>query len=141
MEKKTTAKKIHKEKYFFAIGRRKTANARVKLFAEGKGEITVNERTFESYFPTFGLQKMAQDPLTVLGLEKKMNAIVTTSGGGVGAQAKATSLGIARALILIDPAYRTVLKKDGFLKRDDRKKERKKPGLKRARRRPQWQKR
>src|SRR3989338_1405012 len=142
MEKKATSpKKQHKEKYFFAVGRRKTAQARVKLFAEGKGEITVNQRTFESYFPTFGLQKMAQDPLTVLGLEKKMNAIVTTAGGGGGAQAKATSLGIARALILIDPTYRTVLKKDGFLKRDDRKKERKKPGLKRARRRPQWQKR
>ena len=101
----------------------------------------MNERPFEAYFPTFGLQKMAQDPLLVLGLEKKINAVITTAGGGVGAQAKASSLGIARALLLIDPNYRGVLKKSGFLSRDARKKERKKPGLKRARRRPQWQKR
>ena len=142
MEKKAAhPKKQHKDKYIFAVGRRKTARARVKLFADGKGDITVNERTFESYFPTFSLQKTAQDPLLLLGLEKKYNAIVTASGGGVGAQAKATSLGIARALIIVDPNYRTVLKKEGYLKRDDRKKERKKPGLKRARRRPQWQKR
>ncbi|OGE76896.1 MAG: 30S ribosomal protein S9 [Candidatus Doudnabacteria bacterium RIFCSPHIGHO2_02_FULL_48_21] len=149
MEKKTTtaaAKKVavpkkHKDKYFFAVGRRKTAQARVKVWASGTGEITVNERPFEAYFPTFGLQKMAQDPLLVLGLEKKINAVITTAGGGVGAQAKASSLGIARALLLIDPNYRGVLKKSGFLSRDARKKERKKPGLKRARRRPQWQKR
>lgn len=140
MDKKTAVKKPTK-KYFFAVGRRKTANARVKLFADGKGEITVNDRPFADYFPSFGQQKMAQDPLMILGLEKKVNAIITTAGGGVGAQAKAASLGIARALLLIDPNYRSVLKKNGFLSRDARKKERKKPGLKRARRAPQWQKR
>lgn len=131
----------HKEKYFFAVGRRKTAHARVKLFSDGKGEFTINERTFESYFPTFTLQKIVLDPLVSLGLEKKVNAIITTAGGGVSGQAVAASLGIARALLLVDPNNRTVLKKGGFLSRDARKKERKKPGLKRARRRPQWQKR
>lgn len=147
MEKKAIIKsahpviKKHKEKYFFAVGRRKTAGARVKLYAEGKGEVTVNERAFEAYFPTFSLQKTVLDPLTLLGLEKKVKAVITTAGGGVAGQAKAASLGIARALLLVDPSYRSVLKKQGFLSRDARKKERKKPGLKRARRRPQWQKR
>ncbi len=155
MEKKATTKKssehkreapakksvTHKEKYFFSVGRRKTAQARVKLFAEGTGEITVNSRPLQSYFPTLSQQKLATDPLVVLGLEKKVRATVSALGGGVTAQAKAVSLGLARALLLIDPAYRTVLKKGGFLSRDARKKERKKPGLKRARRAPQWQKR
>ena len=152
MEKKATIKKtvepkkirkapVHKEKYFFGVGRRKTARARVKLFADGKGQITVNERTFESYFPTFSLQKVVLDPLAILGLEKKTNALITVSGGGVSAQATAASLGLSRALLLLDLNFRPVLKKSGFLSRDARKKERKKPGLKRARRRPQWQKR
>lgn len=143
-EKKAPAPKKavqHKEKYFFAVGRRKTAHARVKLFASGKGEITVNTRPFESYFPTFSLQKTVMDPLAALGLEKKVNAVISTAGGGVNGQADAASLGLARALLLVDPNYRLVLKKGGFLSRDARKKERKKPGLKRARRRPQWQKR
>lgn len=156
MEKKAVSKKpaaskkeasikkaahTHKEKYFFAVGRRKTAHARVKLYPAGSGEFTVNERPFEAYFPTFSLQKNALDPLTSLGLEKKYKAAITTSGGGVAAQAKAVSLALARALLLIDPNQRLVLKKAGFLSRDARKKERKKPGLKRARRAPQWQKR
>ena len=155
MEKKATTKKssehkreapakkpvTHKEKYFFAVGRRKTAQARVKLFAEGAGEITVNDRPWQAYFPTLSLQKVVTDPLVALGLEKKVKASVSTIGGGVSAQARAVSLGLARALLLIEPSYRTVLKKGGFLSRDARKKERKKPGLKRARRAPQWQKR
>ena len=128
-------------KYFFAIGRRKTAHARVKLYPEGTGEITVNERPFLAYFPSIGMQKSVTDPLTVLGLEKKINVMARANGGGVAAQADAVSLGISRALLLLDPNNRLVLKKSGFLARDARKKERKKPGLKRARRAPQWQKR
>ncbi|OGE84282.1 MAG: 30S ribosomal protein S9 [Candidatus Doudnabacteria bacterium RIFCSPHIGHO2_01_FULL_49_9] len=131
----------HKERYHFAVGRRKTATASVKLFVDGAGEITVNERPFQQYFPTLSLQKMALDPLVALGLEKKVKVLVNTSGGGVSGQAKAMSLGIARAMLLVEPNHRLVLKKAGFLSRDARKKERKKPGLKRARRAPQWQKR
>src|SRR3989344_8264700 len=76
-------------KYFFAVVRRKTSTVRIKLFPEGTGEITVNERPFAAYFPTFGLQKSVMDPLTSLGLEKKINVKVIASGGGVASQAKA----------------------------------------------------
>src|SRR3989338_263501 len=88
------AKKVvhHKERYHFAVGRRKTATASVKLFVDGAGEITVNERPFQQYFPTLSLQKMALDPLVALGLEKKVKVLVNTSGGGVSGQAKAMSL-------------------------------------------------
>lgn len=128
-------------KYIFAIGRRKTSEARVKLTPSGKGDFHVNQRDYAKYFPTFELQKMVTDPLLALGLEKKTNLDVRVSGGGVASQARATSLAIARALVKEDSSRKTVLKKQGLLTRDPRKKERKKPGLKRARRAPQWQKR
>ncbi|MDP3741502.1 MAG: 30S ribosomal protein S9 [bacterium] len=130
-----------KSKYIFAVGRRKTAKARVKLFVGGSGMITVNGRQFENYFPTLQLQKDATDALNTSGLLKKVDVEASTNGGGVNAQAKAIRLGIARALVVLDPAFKTVLKKEGYMTRDARKKERKKPGLKRARRAPQWQKR
>ena len=128
-------------RYHFAIGRRKTAQAKVRLFVDGKGDISVNNRKFEDYFPTSFLQRAVLDPLTVLGLEKKINIVAMTNGGGVSAQAKAIGLGIARALLKVEPLHRAVLKKQGVLTRDARKKERKKPGLKRARRAPQFSKR
>lgn len=140
-EPKKKAAAAKPEKYVFAIGRRKRAQSKVKLFMSGKGDIAVNTRAFGHYFPNLGLQKMVLDPLTTLGLEKKVNITVSTDGGGVAAQAKATSLAISRALIKADPNFRPALKKLGFLTRDAREKERKKPGLKRARRAPQWQKR
>ncbi|MBI4050135.1 MAG: 30S ribosomal protein S9 [Candidatus Doudnabacteria bacterium] len=156
-EKKTAIKKIAKKaapkpkaekavkkpvsKYIFAIGRRKTANARVKLYAAGKGEYTVNGKPFTQYFPTFQLQQTATAPLALQGLAKQVNLAVVVSGGGVVAQAQAVSLAIARAMVALDPNHKLVLKKQDLLTRDARKKERKKPGLKRARRAPQWQKR
>lgn len=148
MEKTTAKKKATKKasvsasaKYIFAIGRRKTARARVKLFDGGTGEIKVNERGFEDYFPTLSVQKAVLEPLDAIGVLKKYNITAGTSGGGIAAQAQAMALAISRALIIADPNSRGVLKKQGLLSRDSRKKERKKPGLKRARRAPQWQKR
>ena len=134
-------KKSLAPRYFFGIGRRKTARAKIRVYLEGKGEITFNQKPIFEYFPTLQLQKAVLDPLSSLGLEKGVNITGRRSGGGISAQAKAASLGIARALVLFNPDHKTVLKKQGFLTRDARKKERKKPGLKRARRAPQWQKR
>ena len=139
--KEEAVKKPQAQKYFFGLGRRKTARAKVKLFPEGKGEIVFNQKPIFEYFPTLQLQKVVLDPLSVLGFEKKFDVAGRLSGGGISAQARAASLGIARALVLLNPDHKTVLKKQGFLTRDSRKKERKKPGLKRARRAPQWQKR
>lgn len=140
-KKKTAKKPAAVASYIFAVGRRKTARAKVKLFTEGTGEIEVNERAFENYFPALSFQKVVQAPLDAIGVLKKYNIKVRTAGGGISAQADATALGISRALVKLDPNARTVLKKEGLLRRDARKKERKKPGLKRARRAPQWQKR
>ncbi len=145
VEKKTTIKKVskvhHPAKYFFAIGRRKTAIAKVKMFIDGIGEMAVNARPLINYFPTISLQKLATDPLNITGLLKKVNIEAKVLGGGVNAQAQAFGLGVARALVASNPEIKTILKKQGLLTRDARKKERKKPGLKRARRAPQWQKR
>lgn len=141
----TTTKQVKKPekkaKYIFAVGRRKTAVARVKLFPEETGVLTINQRPFEQYFPTLQLQKDAVKALDAAGFLKSVNVEASASGGGVAAQADAVRLGIARALVKMDPAIKTVLKKQGLMTRDPRKKERKKPGLKRARRAPQWQKR
>ena len=141
-KEKTVEKKIvPKAKYLWGLGRRKTATARVKLFPEGSGKFSVNNRESKIYFPTESLQRDLMAPLSALGLEKKVDIVANVSGGGVAGQAKAISLGISRALIVHEPAQKTVLKKQGLMTRDSRKKERKKPGLKRARRAPQWQKR
>lgn len=140
-KKKTVKKAPSASRYIFAIGRRKTARAKVKLFPGGTGQIEINKQPLEKYFPTFASQKIVLQPLDLLGVLKKYNAIVSAVGGGIMAQAQATALGISRALVKLDPNSRLVLKKHGLLRRDARKKERKKPGLKRARRAPQWQKR
>lgn len=148
MKKRKTSKKVAKKtatpakaKYFFAIGRRKTAQAKAKLFTEGQGRFLINDRDFWDYFPTLSLQKAATDPLAISGLLKKVNVEIKVRGGGIMGQAEASALAISRALVKSDPNKKTVLKKEGMLTRDARKKERKKPGLKRARRAPQWQKR
>ena len=140
-KKKSAADKAVIAKYHFATGRRKTALAKVKLIPDGRGDIKINNRDLDSYFPSASLQRIFTEPLTLIGGEKLFNVIVETRGGGISSQAKAASLGISRALLKIEPTHRTVLKKQGLLTRDARKKERKKPGLKRARRAPQWQKR
>lgn len=138
---KQAKKPEKKAKYLFAVGRRKTATARVRLFPEGSGAFNVNSKVLEKYFSTLQLQKDATRSLDAAGFLKKVDIEARALGGGVRAQAEAVRLGIARALVKMDPAIKTVLKKQGLMTRDARKKERKKPGLKRARRAPQWQKR
>lgn len=124
-----------------AVGRRKQAIARVRL-VPGSGTITINGRTFEDYFPNKLHQQLVTDPFTVLGLTDAYDVIARISGGGPSGQAGALRLGIARALNEIDAENnRPGLKKAGFLSRDARVKERKKAGLKKARKAPQYSKR
>ena len=121
-------------------GRRKTAIARVHL-ATGTGKILINGRTFDNYFPAEALRFVAAQPLTVTGTADKFDANITVSGGGPNGQAGAVRHGIARALTEIDPELRGELKRRGLLTRDARAKERRKAGLKKARKRPQFSKR
>lgn len=128
-------------RYVEGIGRRKTAVARVRLVPNGTGVYLVNDRPWDEYFPTMDMRKAARDPLDITGTWKRFDISVHVSGGGAHAQAGAVTLGISRALVKHDGQYRRLLRESGMLTRDPREKERKKPGLKRARRAPQWQKR
>lgn len=130
-----------KSQYFYSAGKRKTAVARVKLFDDGKGDITVNGKKIKDYFPTALHVENATAPLRITDNAKKFDAEVKIAGGGKSAQSDALRHGISRSLLLVDPDLRSTLKKAGFLRRDARKKERKKPGLKGARRAPQFSKR
>jgi small subunit ribosomal protein S9 len=123
-----------------AIGRRKAAVARVYL-KEGNGQITINDRDFKEYFGAETLQYVVTQPLNLLGLEGKYDITVNLDGGGVKGQAEALRLGISRALVLIDEEYKPKLKASGFMTRDPREVERKKPGQPKARRRFQFSKR
>ncbi|OFX88388.1 MAG: 30S ribosomal protein S9 [Bacteroidetes bacterium GWF2_33_16] len=123
-----------------ALGRRKAAVARVYL-TEGKGKFTVNDREIENFFPTETLQYIAKQPLTLLGLVEKYDVKVNIFGGGVKGQAEAVRLGVSRALLEVNPEYRPALKKEGFLTRDPREVERKKPGQPKARKKFQFSKR
>ena len=125
---------------YLATGRRKTAIARVRLL-QGKGKITVNGRDFAAYFPTTDLRLIVEEPFKVLEAAGKFDVIALCEGGGVPGQAGALRHGISRALIQADENLRAVLKKAGFLTRDPRMKERKKPGQPGARRRFQFSKR
>lgn len=143
MPPKTTTKatKASKERYFEAVGRRKNAVARVRVHATKAGHgITVNEKDFTKYFPTEKHRRTVLAPFEALSL-KEYSVSAKAAGGGVAGQAEAMRLGIARALTLMNPAWRTPLKVLGFLKRDPRMVERKKPGLRKARRPQQWRKR
>jgi len=121
-------------------GRRKEAVARVRLMP-GTGRWQVNGRAMEVYFPNKVHQQLISEPFATLGAEGQFDVIATITGGGVSGQAGALRLGIARALVLVDPASRPALKRLGFLTRDARVKERKKAGLKKARKAPQYSKR
>jgi len=121
-------------------GRRKEAIARVRI-VPGTGQWQINGRTLEGYFPNKVHQQIVSEPLVTLGAEGQFDVIARISGGGVTGQAGALRLGVARALILIDAENRPALKKGGFLTRDARVKERKKYGLKKARKAPQYSKR
>jgi small subunit ribosomal protein S9 len=127
------------KEYTEAVGRRKTASARVRLTAAKTASMTVNGKTAEEYFPLAQMVKTAFSPLQVLGATYAVSAKV--AGGGHKAQADAIRHGISRAMIMLVPEQRKDLKVRGFLKRDPRAKERKKFGLKGARRAPQWSKR
>lgn len=126
--------------YFYSAGKRKTAVARVKLFEGGKGDITINNIKAKEYFTPLQIEN-AIAPLALLDRKKDFDLVVYLSGGGKQAQSGAMRHGISRALLLIDPEVRSQLKREGFLRRDARVKERKKPGLKSARRAPQFSKR
>jgi small subunit ribosomal protein S9 len=121
-------------------GRRKEAIARVRI-VPGTGQWTINGRTLDAYFPNKVHQQIVSEPFVTLGAEGKFDVLARITGGGVTGQAGALRLGVARALILVDPENRPPLKKAGFLTRDARVKERKKYGLKKARKAPQYSKR
>ena len=126
--------------YFYGTGRRKKSVARVRLYA-GTGNITVNGRDVDDYFGLETLKLIINQPFGVTSTEGKFDVVCTAKGGGISGQAGAIRHGISRALLLADDSYRTLLKKEGLLTRDPRMKERKKYGLKAARRASQFSKR
>lgn len=127
-------------RYIEAIGRRKTASARVRLYP-GTGTIVVNDKPAEEYFPWPFLVHRLTEPLQVTGNDGRFNVTVHVQGGGTSGQADAVRMGVARALVELDENLRKVLRDHKMLTRDARAKERKKPGLKRARKAPQYTKR
>ena len=137
-----TPKKVSSiEEYYYGLGKRKTAVARVRLYKNGQGDLTVNERDGEEYFSLKKLIAVINAPLKLMSLMKKFDISVMVDGGGTIAQAEAIRHGISRALLKYDEALRIPLKRAGLLTRDSRVKERKKPGLHGARRAPQFSKR
>ncbi|MDB4978703.1 MAG: small subunit ribosomal protein [Candidatus Peribacteria bacterium] len=126
--------------YFYSAGKRKNAIARVKLFEDGSGQAMVNGMKLKDYFAGIQIEN-AVSPLVIIGKKSGFDIEAMVEGGGKSAQSDAVRLGISRALLLINPELRSDLKRIGFLRRDSRIKERKKPGLKRARRAPQFSKR
>lgn len=129
------------ERYFEAIGRRKTSAAKARLFTRGDKVFLVNGKPYNVYFPTFELQQLALASLEKMKCQDKFRILVKVNGGGIHSQAEAVRHGIARALVEFNPDFKKRLKRAGFLTRDSRMRERKKFGLKRARRAPQWRKR
>lgn len=129
------------DNYFYANGKRKTAIAMVRLYTNGKGTVTINERTFENYFPLFIDKEKILAPLKMTNANKTFDISARVIGGGVHSQAEAIRHAVSKALLLFNPEFRITLKHAGFLTRDSRVKERKKYGLKRARRAPQFSKR
>ena len=130
-----------KKAYHYGTGRRKSSVARVHLFPNGTGSVTINGREMDDYFGLETLKLIVRQPLETVGLVGKVDIVATVSGGGVTGQAGAIRHGISRALLEMDAEYRPALKAAGFLTRDPRMKERKKYGLKGARRAPQFSKR
>jgi small subunit ribosomal protein S9 len=128
--------------YYEGVGRRKTASARVRLHAGGTGKITINDRPLEDYLTREGALKEVLKPLVTVGQERAYDITVKVSGGGLAGQTEAVRLGVARALLAMDEEqFRPPLRQAGLLTRDQRVKERKKPGLKRARKAPTYTKR
>lgn len=130
-----------KKQYQYGTGRRKSSVARVRVYEGGTGAITINGRDIDDYFGLETLKLIVRQPLNTTNTVGKVDVVCTVSGGGVTGQAGAIRHGIARALLSVNPEYRAALKAAGFLTRDPRMKERKKYGLKAARRAPQFSKR
>ena len=130
-----------KKKYFYGTGRRKSSVARVRVYENGTGSIIINGRDIDNYFGLDTLKLVVNQPLVAADLVGKVDVVVTVAGGGVSGQAGAIRHGVARALLNVNPEFRATLKAAGFLTRDPRMKERKKYGLKAARRAPQFSKR
>lgn len=133
-----------KEVYFYAVGRRKTSVAQVRLYKNDKAtdnDLIVNDKKLKDFFPTASLQTAVVAPLKAVGMSGKVRMTVLVRGGGFTGQSEAIRLGVSRALVKIDETYKKTLKDLGFMTRDAREVERKKPGLKGARRAPQWAKR
>jgi len=135
--KKKTSKKVQ----YLGTGRRKKAIARVRLLPEGSGNITINKKSLDEYFGLDTLKYIVNQPLELTNSKAKYDVVVNVKGGGFTGQAGAIRHGISRALVLADADTKAELKKAGFLTRDPRAKERKKYGLKKARRAPQFSKR
>lgn len=144
---KATKETKKEQEYFYAVGRRKTAVLQARLYPIPAGkdateaDITINEKDFKTYFQTIRLQNTLLAPLRTVGMIGQFRVTLVAHGGGTAGQADAARLAIARALTKYDVALRPMLKASGLLVRDARKVERKKPGLKKARRAPQWSKR
>ena len=131
-----------KKKYFYGTGRRKSSIARVRVYENGTGSITINGRDIDEYFGLETLKLVVRQPLATTDMLGKVDIVVSVAGGGVSGQAGAIRHGISRALLKVNEAeYKPILKAAGFLTRDPRMKERKKYGLKAARRAPQFSKR
>ncbi len=130
-----------KKPYFYGTGRRKSSVARVHVYPNGSGNITINKRTLDNYFGLDTLKLIVRQPLVSTNMTDKVDIEATVIGGGFTGQAGAIRHGIARALLSVNEEFRPILKKEGFLTRDPRMKERKKYGLKAARRAPQFSKR
>ena len=132
---------VSKRPYMYGTGRRKSSVARVHLIPGGSGKITINGRDIDDYFGLDTLKLIVRQPLNTVAMTDKVDIECTVTGGGVSGQAGAIRHGISRALLLVDESFRAPLKAAGFLTRDPRMKERKKYGLKAARRAPQFSKR
>lgn len=131
---------MEKKSYVHGTGRRKTSVAQVRLMP-GEGAIVVNGHPYEEFFPRLDHRQMIAKPLVAAGVAGKFSVVVKVEGGGISGQSGAIAHGIARALVNADESFKSVLRQGGFLTRDPRVRERKKPGLKRARKAPQYTKR
>jgi len=134
-------KPVKERTYLEAVGRRKRASARIRLWRGGEPGITINKMPLSKYFPSEETQSTVTSPIKAVGQTDRLSVTVIVKGGGKMSQSLAVRHGISRVLLLLNPVFRRALKKLGFLTRDPREKERKKFGLKGARRAPQWQKR
>ncbi|MBU1176880.1 30S ribosomal protein S9 [Patescibacteria group bacterium] len=146
VKKVSDSEKDESKRYFEAIGRRKRATARVRLFTckpfeDEKGKITINGKPYTEYFPTIELQYTIINPLKKMKSLNRFEVTVKVEGGGIKGQAEAVRHSLSRALVKFNPDFSKKLKRSGYLRRDPRRKERKKPGLKKARKASQWKKR